>query len=123
MITVYGIKNCDTVKKALNWLEANNIDYQFHDYKKNGVDEAKLQKFIEKFGWQKVLNFKSRTWRGLSDKQKPVNQTAAVALMKEKPSIIKRPLIDSGSSQLLGFDEGEYIRIFGIVNLPSLFNK
>ena len=55
MITIYGIKNCDTVKKALNWLEANNIPYQFHDYKKDGVDEAKLQKFIEKFGWQKVL--------------------------------------------------------------------
>jgi Spx/MgsR family transcriptional regulator len=112
MIKIYGIKNCDTVKKSLKWLAENNIEYQFHDYKKDGVDEVQLQKFIEKFGWQKVLNLKSRTWRSLSDEEKPVNQIAAIALMKEKSSIIKRPIIDSGSIQLLGFDEGEYRKAF-----------
>jgi arsenate reductase (glutaredoxin) len=114
MIKVYGIKNCNTVKKSLNWLEENNIKYQFHDYKKEGVNKAKLEQFVEKFGWEKVLNRKGTTWRKLDcDKQNSIkDQKSAINLMIEKPSIIKRPIIDLKSQQLLGFDENEYLNFF-----------
>jgi arsenate reductase len=112
MIKIYGIKNCDTVRKALLWLDERHIKYQFHDYKKLGIDEEKLREFAGKFGWQKVLNSKGTTFRKLSDAQKPSNETAAIALMKEQTSLIKRPIIDGGSFQLLGFDVGEYEKVF-----------
>jgi arsenate reductase (glutaredoxin) len=108
MTKIYGIKNCDTVKKALQWLDSNGISYEFHDYKKHGVDEKKLREFIKKFGWQKVLNSKGTTFRKLSDAQKPTTEAQAITLMLQQPSIIKRPIFDNGSLQLLGFDVAEY---------------
>lgn len=111
MTKIYGIKNCDTVKKALQWLDDKGIQYQFHDYKKHGVDEKKLREFVKKFGWQKVLNSKGTTYRKLSDSQKPTNETQAIALMLQQPSIIKRPILDNGSLQILGFDVEEYKKI------------
>lgn len=110
MIKIYGIKNCDTVKKALNWLTENKISYQFHDYKKEGVDKETLEKFVEKFGYEKILNQKGMTWRALdkADQQKITDKKSAIDLMLEKPSIIKRPLVDNGEKLLVGFNEEEW---------------
>lgn len=115
MTKLYGIKNCDTVKKAMKWLMDNGVEYQFHDYKKDGVDEVKLTEFVKKFGWEKLLNRKGATWRQLSEQEqnKIMDDKSALELMKEKPSIIKRPIIDFGSKQLIGFDVGEYEDMFG----------
>lgn len=107
-LTIYGIKNCDTVKKALNWLDLNGVHYNFHDYKKLGVDEKILLKFIKKFGWQKVLNSKGTTFRKLKECEKPSSELQAIELMKKQPSIIKRPILDAPSAQILGFDIVEY---------------
>jgi len=114
MIKLYGIKNCDTVKKAMKWLAENGIEYQFHDYKKDGIDLVKLREFVKKFGWEKLVNRKGTTWRQLSEveQKKIINDEAAPELMLEKPSIIKRPIIDLGSKQIIGFDEMEYENIF-----------
>ncbi len=110
MIKIYGIKNCNTIKKALNWLDANSVTYQFHDYKKNGVDKLKLEEFIEKFGWEILINRKGTTWRQLSadEQAKVIDKKSALQLMLEKPSIIKRPIADLGLKQLIGFDEKEW---------------
>ena len=112
MIVIYGIRNCDTVKKALKWFEDNELEYEFYDYKKSGVDANKLQEFIKKFGWEKVINSKSRVLRALDEEKKPTNAIEAIALMKENSSIIKRPIIDSGEIKLLGFDAKEYREAF-----------
>jgi len=116
MIKLYGIKNCDTVKKAIKWLSDNGIEYQFHDYKKDGVDVVKLAEFVEKFGWEKILNTKGTTWRQLSEEQqsKIKDEKSALELMQKNPSIIKRPILDLGEKQLVGFDVLEYEDWFGI---------
>ena len=115
MTKLYGIKNCSTVKKAMDWLLNYNIKYQFHDYKKDGVDQKKLKEFVEKFGWEKLLNRKGTTWRQLSleEQNKITNNETALNLMQEKPSIIKRPIVDLGNRQLIGFDVVEYEDGFG----------
>ena len=115
MIKIYGIKNCDTVKKALNWLNDNKIEYQFHDYKKAGIDEKKLKEFIVKFGLEKVLNSKGRTYKQLGDTEKPTNEKEAISLMIEKTSLIKRPIIEGKSVWLIGFNEDEYQKAFGLL--------
>ncbi len=116
MTKIYGIKNCNTVKKAFNWLLENNIQYQFHDYKKEGVTKEKLEQFIEEFGWEKVLNCKGTTWRQLSleIQESVINKESAINLMHEKTSIIKRPIIELKEGKLIGFDESEYEKAFKI---------
>ncbi len=113
MIKIYGIKNCDTVKKSLKWLDDRGLKYQFHDYKKAGVDEKKLTDFVEKFGFEKILNRKGTTWRMLEliEQSKVVDKISALKLMVEKPSIIKRPLLEFGSEKLVGFDESEWQKL------------
>jgi arsenate reductase len=113
MTKIYGIKNCSTVKKALNFLDEHEIEYEFHDYKKVGANRADLKKFVKKFGWEKVLNRKGMTWRNLSadEQRKITDQDSAIELMIEKTSIIKRPILDLGSNQLLGFNESEYLEV------------
>ncbi|AOM39719.1 ArsC family reductase [Xenorhabdus hominickii] len=100
--TLYGIKNCDTIKKARRWLEDQEIAYQFHDYRIDGLSPELLQSFIEQIGWESLLNTRGTTWRKLSDDQKQAinNAEAAKALMLEQPSIIKRPLLVSNSEDL-----------------------
>ena len=107
---LYGIKNCNTVKKALNFLEENQIPYVFHDYKKEAPTEEMLRKAIEKFGWDVVINRKGTTWRQLDDKTKEsMDEKGAIKIAIEKPSIIKRPLvIVDGEMKVIGFDESEY---------------
>jgi Spx/MgsR family transcriptional regulator len=108
---VYGIKNCDTVKKALNWLESKKITWEFHDYKSKGIAEAKLKEWCKQTGWESLVNKKGTTWRQLDDalKTKIVNEKAAIDLMVGKTSIIKRPLIEKdGKIIALGFDATNY---------------
>lgn len=115
MIKFYGIRNCDTVKKAMKWLADHGVEYQFHDYKKDGVDEKKLAEFAKKNGFEKLLNRKGTTWRQLSAEEqgKIIDEKSALKLMCEKPSIIKRPIVDLGAKQLIGFDVLEYENFLG----------
>ena len=109
MIKIYGIPNCDTIKKARKWFDTNNIEYAFHDYKKSGVPESELKKWAKKAGWELLLNRRGTTWRKLSDKDKDnINETSAIKIMLENPSIIKRPVLVSGKKLLIGFNEEDY---------------
>ena len=109
MIKMYGIPNCDTIKKARKWLEAHSLEYEFHDYKKAGVPEADLKKWVKKAGWETLLNRRGTTWRKLDDKTKDsINESSAIKLMLAQPSIIKRPVLVAGKTLLVGFDEVEY---------------
>ena len=113
MITIYGIKNCDTVKKACQWLDDNRIVYHFHDVRKKGLSAKMLRDWENALGWEKMLNKRSTTWKGLSeDLRKKVNKETAIALMLENPTLIKRPLLDMGESKQLGFKPDEYEAIF-----------
>lgn len=109
---LYAIPNCDTVKKARKWLEENGVAYEFHDYKKRGADAAFLVKACDQFGWQRVVNQKGMTWRKLDDVAKAVivDDASAIALMQEKPSVIKRPIMQHKGGLLLGFDADEWAR-------------
>ena len=94
MITIYGIKNCDTIKKTLKWFEANKIEFEFHDYKKSGINKAKLKEWCTKESWEVLLNKRGTTWRKLDDKTKDtINKTNAINIMAEHTSCIKRPVI------------------------------
>ncbi|ENY3719461.1 ArsC family reductase [Klebsiella pneumoniae] len=111
MLTMYGIKNCDTIKKARRWLEAHQIEYRFHDYRADGLERAQLDTFIAELGWQALLNTRGTTWRKLDESLRNSidNADAAAALMLEMPAIIKRPLLcASGRPMLLGFSEASY---------------
>jgi Spx/MgsR family transcriptional regulator len=113
MMTLYGIKNCDTVKKALAWLNQQGIDHQFHDFRKDGLDEKMLCAWIEELGWEALLNRRGATWRGLPETAKePLNETRAIALMIAHPAIIKRPVLDLGASRHVGFSAEEYNVLF-----------
>lgn len=112
---VYGIKNCNTVKSALDWLKKKNIEFQFHDYKSKGITDAKLKAWSKQVGWESLVNKRGTTWRQLDEavQKKVTNESAAIALMKDKTSVIKRPLIENGEKIIaLGFDEGEYGKVF-----------
>ncbi|MDR0218687.1 MAG: ArsC family reductase [Enterobacteriaceae bacterium] len=114
--TLYGIKNCDTVKKARRWLEDQAISYQFHDYRVDGLSPELLQLFMAQVGWESLLNTRGTTWRKLTDEQKSTinNAEAAKTLMLEQPAIIKRPLLVSKPNDsdigdyLLGFKADQY---------------
>lgn len=108
---VYGIKNCNTVKNALDWLKKHRIEFEFHDYKKSGITAAKLAAWSKQVGWESLVNKRGLTWRQLGEsvQAKITNEKAAIALMLEKNSVIKRPLIEvKDKVLLLGFDEAEY---------------
>ena len=111
--TLYGIRNCDTVKKARKWLDAKGVDYTFHDYKVSGVDPARLRRWVSKVGWEKLLNRKGTTFRNLPDAAKQtLDEAGALALMEAQPSMIKRPVIEAGDDLLVGFDESLYRTTF-----------
>jgi len=113
MIKMYGIPNCDTIKKARKWLEAQGIDYEFHDYKKEGVDEAKLHSWVKEVGWEILLNRRGMMWRKVPQEVKDViDEESAIQLMLETPSIIKRPVLDTGDKRHVGFKEQEYEALF-----------
>jgi Spx/MgsR family transcriptional regulator len=109
MITVYGIKNCNTMTQAFIWLKGHDVVYDFHDYKKQGVDVTILKKAIDAHGWENVINRKGLTWKKLpQDSRETMTKDSAIQIAIEKPSIIKRPLIAKGDEILLGFDAEKY---------------
>ena len=109
MIELYGIPNCDTVKKARAWLEANGVDYTFHDYKKEGADPARLAAWGEALGWEALLNRRGNTFRALSEADKAdIDRAKALRLMVANPSLIKRPVIEHAGGVLAGFDAGTW---------------
>lgn len=114
MTTLYGIPNCDTVKKARTWLDAKGIAYEFHDYKKAGITAAKLKAWSKVLGWETVLNRAGTTFRKLPDEAKSdLDQTKAIALMIEQPSTIKRPVVEYKGGLLIGFKQPEWEAAFG----------
>ena len=115
MLTVYAIPNCDTVKKARKWLADNGVEYEFHDYKKQGVPEDKLRAWVVEKGWEVICNTRGMTWRRMSDEEKAAitSDEAAIALMVEKSSVIKRPIIEGASELLVGFDAESYSNVLG----------
>lgn len=109
MRKLYGIKNCDTVKKARIWLEQNQADYQFHDYRTDGISSELLKRFAEHSGWEVLLNKRSTTWRQLSESQKAdLNNDSVFLLLLEHPTLIKRPILESGNVFIIGFNADEY---------------
>lgn len=112
-ITVFGIKNCNTMKKAFSYLDEHQLAYQFHDYKKQGIDKSHLQAWCNEHGWEKVINRAGLTFKKLPDDQKlDLTEAKAIALMIAQPSMIKRPVIELGNKTLLGFKAEEYDQIF-----------
>ncbi|HSI10497.1 MAG TPA: ArsC family reductase [Chthoniobacter sp.] len=109
-ITIYGIPNCDTMKKARTWLSDHGVDYAFHDYKTTGIDRGRLDKWSKKVGWETLLNRAGTTFRKLSDADKHgLDEKKAITLMLAQPSLIKRPVLDLGGGKLLvGFKPENY---------------
>jgi len=115
MITLYGIPNCDTMKKARAWLAEHGIDYVFHDYKKAGIDEATLRGWIDQVGWEILLNRRGMMWRKLpQDVRDGIDEASAIRVMLETPSIIKRPVLDTGDGLHVGFKPEQYQNIFSV---------
>jgi len=109
MTTLYGIPNCDTIKKARKWLDDKNIAYEFHDYKKAGIDRKTLQNWCKEFGYETLINKRGTTWRKLEDQLKNnINETSAIKIMQENTSVIKRPVLISDHTKIVGFNEADY---------------
>jgi len=112
MIALYGIKNCDTMKKARAWLDAHAIGYEFHDYKSQGIDKAHLERWAGVLGWEALLNRAGTTFRKLPEAEKQgLTEKKAIALMLAQPSMIKRPVVEKGSKILAGFRPGEFEKL------------
>lgn len=113
MVTLYGIHNCDTVKKARAWLEERGIAYTFHDFRKDGLNPIWLREWVAEFGWETLVNRKGITWRNLPEETRAqMDEAIALAVMEENPAIIKRPLLDTGSRHVVGFQLETYRQLF-----------
>lgn len=113
MTTLFGIKNCDTIKKAKKWLTEHDIAYQFHDYRTDGLEKTQLAQWCNELGWEQVLNRRGTTWRKLPESDKDnMNESTAIELMLTQPAMIKRPLLDTDTQRLLGFKAAEYEQLF-----------
>ena len=112
-VTIYGIKNCDTMKKARNWLESHDVTYRFHDYKAEGVERGKLVEWCDRAGWETVLNRAGTTFRKLPDADRQdLDAEKAIALMLAQPSMIKRPVLETDGKLLVGFKPERYEEAF-----------
>jgi arsenate reductase (glutaredoxin) len=112
-IAIYGIKNCDTMKKARGWLDACGVAYVFHDYKSEGVERARLERWVREAGWETLLNRAGSTFRALPDEEKAgLTEAKAVALMQAQPTMIKRPVLELGGGLLVGFKPEQYRKAF-----------
>lgn len=106
---IYGIRNCDTMKKAFAWLEENGVAYEFHDYKKDGVPPGKLKAWAAKVGWEKLANTRGPTWRSIPDAAKVgLNEARVIPLLEKNSSAIKRPIVEAGSRLIIGFDPQQF---------------
>jgi arsenate reductase (glutaredoxin) len=113
MITLYGIKNCDTVKKSRDWLAKNNIEYRFHDFRADGLDKVQVDSWITEIGLENLVNKRSTTWKELDESVKEnFNEKIAATVIAENPTLIKRPLLDTGKQKHVGFKEADYTKIF-----------
>lgn len=113
--TMFGIPNCDTIKKAKKWLEANELDYQFHNYRKDGISEEMVRQFCEQLGWEQVVNKRGTTYRQLTQEQKDsLNQETAISLLVEHSAMIKRPILDVDGTLHIGFKAEQYQQVFGV---------
>jgi len=114
MTTLYGIRNCDTMRKARRWLDGHDVDYVFHDVRSDGLDRATLRAWIAELGWEQLLNRRGTTWRKLPETVRAtVNRTAAEGIMLEHPASIKRPVLEHSGRLYLGFSADSYQAIFG----------
>ncbi|GAB3698291.1 ArsC family reductase [Spirosoma flavus] len=113
MYTLYAIPNCDTVKKARTWLAEHGVNYQFHDYKKQGIDQKTIEHWLTQKPWEELVNRAGQTWKKLPDNEKPTDKEGAIALMLDKTSVIRRPLIEAdGKIVALGFNSEQYAETF-----------
>ncbi|MHB1735631.1 MAG: ArsC family reductase [Acidithiobacillus sp.] len=114
-IQIYGIRHCDTMKKAFAWLDSQGLEYRFHDYQKAGVPMAELRHWVARWGWEALINRKGTTWRRLSESEREVaDAEAAIKLMETHPSLIRRPILTDGDQDLLGFDGEAWAQAFPI---------
>jgi arsenate reductase len=114
VITIYGIRNCDTMKRARAWLDRRHLAYAFHDYKAEGIDKALLERWAKEVGWETLLNRAGTTFRKLPEREREnVTEKNAITLMLEQPSMIKRPVLDVGGKLLVGFKPDVYAKQFG----------
>ena len=112
-ITMFGIPNCDTIKKAKKWLQAEGIDFEFHDYRKQGIDEALVTEFCRQLGWESVVNKRGTTYRQLPAEQKEtLNETTAIPLLVAQPAMIKRPILQVNDTLHIGFNAEKYATLF-----------
>ena len=111
---LYGIKNCDTVKKARRGLEANDVAFDFHDFRADGLDQATIESWLQTVSWEVLLNKRGTTWRKLDDPRKDdINEAIAIELMLSNPTLIKRPVVTANNDCMVGFKEADYTSYFG----------
>jgi Spx/MgsR family transcriptional regulator len=111
--TLYGIKNCDTVKKARKWLESQGIDYQFHDFRVDGITAEQVQQWLQTLGWETLVNKRSTTWKQLDEATRTaMDAKLAAETILAQPTLIKRPLLDTGNSLAVGFKDSKYQSLF-----------
>ena len=112
-VTLYGISSCDTIRKAKTWLKNQQIEFEFHDYRKQGLEQKLLASMISVLGWEAMLNCRGTTWRALPDTvKKQIDQSSAMRVMLDNPAIIKRPLLATANQLHLGFSDRQYQEIF-----------
>ena len=113
MVTIYGIKNCDTMKKAMQWLDQHNVEYTFHDVRKQELETGQIQAWVEELGWEILLNRRGQLWRKVPDKVRDtINRKTAIELMQQDAGIIKRPVLDLGNQRVVGFKPEDYAELF-----------
>lgn len=117
MITLYGIGNCDTVKKARRWLESHTVAYTYHDFRIDGLTSQTLREWAQRIGWESLLNRRSRSWKELSESERrEIDEAKALRLMLANPTLIKRPVVTDGERVFTGFSEDEFDVLFGKTN-------
>jgi arsenate reductase len=113
MVTIYGIKNCDTMKKAMRWLDEHGVEYRFHDYRKDGLEAKQLKTWEKELGWEQLLNRRGQLWRKLPQPVRDnIDRETALECMLDNPGIIKRPLLDLGDRRVSGFKPEQYETLF-----------
>jgi Spx/MgsR family transcriptional regulator len=124
MTTIYGIRNCDTMKKAFTWLDDHGVRYAFHDYKTAGIAISHLGKWSKQVGWEVLLNMRGTTWRRLAPEQREnVDESKALKLMSEHPGLIRRPVLENGKELLVGFVPERYAAAFAASPRPGARGK
>jgi len=113
LITLYGIKNCDTVKKARNWLDLHGIEYRFHDFREDGLEESAVAAWLAELGWERLVNKRSTSWKALTAQDREaMDEKSALRAIMAQPTLIKRPLLDTGHERFTGFSAANYQKIF-----------